>query len=171
LIFGVVRAWTASIDAEALAVCGETLSSIADGARVTEEEAFRRLYAFAAECTDAAALPDIVMVAHKGTMELRLNRAAESRYEIVAPFNQRIIDIVGLCESHLLRRGVRPPRSHAGTSALTLDFAREYVGLPPEPRPHTGLAGADGAGEVFYRLTFGRPWLADFAAHQLPPYL
>jgi DNA polymerase III epsilon subunit-like protein len=68
-------------------------------------------------------------------------KISAQKYEIEWTLGHRTIDLHSLCYTHLLKRGLKPPTEN-GRSALNLDKILEYVGLPPEPKPHNALTGA-----------------------------
>lgn len=44
----------------------------------------------------------------------------------------------------------------------------KYVGLPSEPKPHTGINGATYEAEAFSRLIFGKLLFNDFKVFNIP---
>jgi DNA polymerase III epsilon subunit-like protein len=85
-------------------------------------------------------------------------------------FGYRTIDLHGLCFSHYLTRGLKPPIA-GGRTDLYADKIFEYVGLPPEPKPHNALTGAKFEAEAFSRLIVGKNLLEEFRENKIPDYL
>lgn len=96
--------------------------------------------------------------------------AAFRHIGIPFPFSHRTVDVHSLCYTHALKRGV-PPLMRHGMTALSTDHILQYVGLPPEPRPHHALTGAKMEAETFARLIHGTPLLPEFKQYPLPDYL
>lgn len=97
-------------------------------------------------------------------------RAAFHTCEIPFPFSHRTIDVHSLCYTHALKRGI-PPLMKRGITALSTDLILNYVGLPPEPKPHHALMGAKMEAETFSRLIHGSPLFSEFNHHTIPEYL
>lgn len=98
-----------------------------------------------------------LLLAHNADFDRRhLLRAAELA-GLAFPFNRRTIDLHTVCYMHMITHAHAPPRNADGSSALSLDTIGEYVGMAPEPRPHTARAGALYVADAYHRLMVGRP--------------
>jgi DNA polymerase III epsilon subunit-like protein len=61
-----------------------------------------------------------------------------------------------------------PLYSRGALPALSLDALSTFIGIPPEPRPHTGLAGAETCRRVYLALL---KWHAEESASREGPQL
>ena len=68
---------------------------------------------------------------------------------------------------HRLRESGEPPLKN-GHSAINLDAALRYVGVPEEPKPHNALTGAYCHAEVISRIAYTRKLLPDFSSFDIP---
>jgi hypothetical protein len=64
-------------------------------------------------------------------------------------------------------RGIAPPESKMH-SALNLDAALIYCGIPQEPKPHNALTGALCHAEVFARIAYTKKLLPEFILYEIP---
>ncbi|MFC1728476.1 exonuclease domain-containing protein [Nanoarchaeota archaeon] len=92
------------------------------------------------------------------------------RHDIPWPFGYRLVDLHTASYSHHLKRGVAPPIKD-GLSRLSLDRTLDYVGIPPEPKPHNALNGAKLGAEALSRLLHGKNLLEEYKHHRIPDYL
>jgi DNA polymerase-3 subunit epsilon len=97
-------------------------------------------------------------------------KISAQKHEIEWTLGHRTIDLHSLCYTHLIKRGLKPPTEN-GRSALNLDKILEYVGLPPEPKPHNALTGAKMEAEALSRLIYKKPLLNEFKKYKIPDYL
>ncbi len=138
--YGECRIWEgAEIEDEALAINGFTREEIATHAEGSESEA-ELISAFVAWATDGR-IEDRTLAAQNPSFDLEFVQAACARADIPCPFAKRTLDVHTLCWLHMTSRGETPPTAR-GHSAINLDFALRYCGLPPEPAPHNALTGA-----------------------------
>ncbi len=157
------RVWDgAHIMDEALAVNGFTKEQITDPKKQSEAElthAFLRWSEGVEECT----------LAGQNVSFDRdfLKAAAERALHTDWPFAFRTIDVHTLAYMHMIGRGIQPPILHR-RSALDLDAAMKYVGIPEEPTPHNALTGALSHAEVISRILYGRKLLPEFSEFKLP---
>ncbi len=158
------RAWQgAHISDEALAVNGFKKEEITDPAgKKSEAELIK---AFAAWATDRPR--NHTLAAQNVAFDRDFVMAACERAGIESPFPHRTIDTHTLVWLHMTLRGIEPPTVHA-RSAINLDFALRYVGLPEEPRPHNGLTGALCHAEVVSRIAYNKKLLPDFEPFNIP---
>jgi hypothetical protein len=67
----------------------------------------------------------------------------------------------------MTEHGIPPPLAEHH-SAINLDFALRYCGMPEEPKPHNALTGAFSHAEVISRLAYNKKLLPDFDAYDIP---
>ncbi len=157
------RVWDgAHIDDEALAVNGFTREEVTDVSRKSEAEL---MAAFVAWATDRP--QDHTLAAQNVSFDLEFVQAACARANIDCPFGKRTIDTHTLVWLHMQERGVTPPMKNKH-SAISLDVALEYCGLPKEPKPHNALTGAYCHAEVIARIAYNQTVLPDFSSFPLP---
>jgi hypothetical protein len=70
---------------------------------------------------------------------------------------------------HMVGRGIQPPTDPVKKhSALDLDAALVYCGIPSEPTPHNAMTGALSHAEVISRVLYGRKLLPEFMQFEIP---
>lgn len=159
------RAWDgAKIEDEALAVNGFTREQAADQAKQTEGELVQKFIAF------AGGMRDTTIAGQNVFTDLYFLQAAAKRAGHTAwPFAHRIIDIHSLAYEHMIKRGLTPPFDELKRhSALNLDAALQYCGIPEEPKPHNALTGAKCNAEVISRLLYDKKLLPEFEQYKIP---
>ncbi|MBU1292801.1 3'-5' exonuclease [Patescibacteria group bacterium] len=157
------RIWEgAAVDEDALRINGFTEEEITSPSRQTEEGLIR---AFVAWATDRP--KDRTLAAQNPSFDLEFVQAACKRAGIECPFAKRTIDVHTLVWMHMTERGVEPPQKHAH-SAINLDFALQYCGIPEEPKPHNALTGAFCHAEVISRIAYNKKTLPDFNVYDIP---
>ena len=83
----------------------------------------------------------------------------------------RSVDLHSVAFFHYLINGKKIPQKSDGRSGLNLTAILDYVGLPPEEKPHNGLNGAKLEAEAFSRLIKGKVLLKEYAKHPVPEHL
>lgn len=157
------RVWDgAHIDDSALAVNGFSREEITGSGKKTEAELIRDFVAWAVDRPRLRTL-----IAQNPVFDASFVQAACLRAGIDDPFPKRLLDTHTLCWLHMTLRGVPPPEENR-RSALNLDFALRYCGIPEEPRPHNALTGALCHAEVFSRVAYTKKLLPDFEAYDIP---
>ena len=159
------RAWDgAKIEDEALAVCGFSLQQATDPAKQTEGELVHKFIAF------AEGMPDTTIAGQNVFTDVYfLQNAAKRAGHTAWPFAHRIIDIHSLAWEHMVKRGLTPPLNpEKRHSALNLDSALQYCGIPEEPKPHNALTGAKCNAEVISRLLYDKKLLPEFEQFDIP---
>lgn len=159
------RAWNgAKIEDEALAVNGFTREQATDPARQSEGELVKKFIAF------AEGMPDTTIAGQNVFTDLYfLQNAAKRAGHTAWPFAHRIIDIHSLAWEHMIKRGLTPPLNpEKRHSALNLDAALQYCGIPEEPKPHNALTGAKCNAEVISRLLYDKKLLPEFEQYEIP---
>jgi hypothetical protein len=81
----------------------------------------------------------------------------------------RNIDQHSLAYSLCIKYGINIPLEN-GISALNGDRIMSLVGLPEEPRPHSGINGAKYQAEAISRMVYGRSLLPEFSTYKIPDY-
>lgn len=157
------RVWEgAHIAKEALAVNGFTEEECIDPKKQTEAELVQRFVDWAAKVPETRTLGG-----QNVTFDFDMVRYACVRAHIDFPFPHRRIDIHSLVWQHLSSRGIEPPVRN-GHSAISLNFALEYCGLPKEPDPHNALTGAKCHAEVISRIAYTKKLLPEFSSYPIP---
>ncbi|MBU6310415.1 3'-5' exoribonuclease [Patescibacteria group bacterium] len=162
--YGECRAFPgAHIEDRALEVNGFSRESVLDESRQSEAELVR---AFLAWTHDQR---DLTTVGQNPSFDVRFIEAACRRGHLDFPLPHRSIDIHSLAFMHMTERGIPPPFDTARRrSALNMDGALRYCGIPEEPAPHNALTGALCHAEVAHRLLYGRGLLDDFTVFPVP---
>lgn len=157
------HAWDgAHIEDEALAINGFTREEVTNPNRKSEEEVIK---AFIAWATDRP--QNRTLAGQNVSFDRDFVRAACKRAGIEFPFAHRTIDTHTLVWNHMIQKGVVPPM-HNHRTALNLDAALNYCGLPGEPKPHNALTGAFCHAEVISRIVYNKKLLPDFDTHPIP---
>jgi DNA polymerase III epsilon subunit-like protein len=158
------RAWDgAHINEEALEVNGFSREEATDPSKKTEAELVRNFIAWA---TDRR---DWTIVGQNPSFDRNYVFAACERARIDFPFAHRTLDTHSMCYIHMIEHGVTPPfDALKHRTALNLDAALNYVGIPEEPKPHNALTGAMCHAEVASRLLYGRNLLPEFEVYPIP---
>lgn len=159
------RTWEgAKVEDEALAVNGFSLEQISDVSKQSEGELVQKFIAFAEPMADTTIAGQNVF-----TDLYFLQNAARRAGHTAWPFAHRIIDIHSLAWEHMVKRGVTPPLNpEKRHSALNLDAALQYCGIPEEPKPHNALTGAKCNAEVISRLLYDKKLLPEFEQFAIP---
>lgn len=159
------RVWDgAHIMDEALAVNGFTKEQVTDSSKQTEADLIHAFLQW------SQGLEERTLGAQNVSFDRDfLKAAAERAGHTNWPFSYRSIDVHTLCYMHYISRGLQPPfdkvKKH---SALDLDQAMLYCGIPEEPTPHNALTGALSHAEVISRLLYGRKLLPEFEQYEIP---
>lgn len=152
----------AHIDEEALAINGFTREEIQGGVRTSEAALIQ---AFVAWATDRPV--DRTLAAQNPSFDLEFVQAACKRAGIACPFAKRTIDVHTLVWLHMTQRGIAPLQEK-GHSAISLDAALVYCGIPKEPKPHNALMGALSHAEVIGRIAYNRKIVPEFNSYDIP---
>ncbi len=156
-------AWEgAHITDEALSINGFTREEIADGSKKSEADLIASFVAWATDRPE-----DRTLAAQNVSFDLEFVQQACKRAGIECPFGKRTLDVHTLTWSHMVQKGLTPPLLNHH-SAINLDFALRYVGIPEEPRPHNGLTGALCHAEVIARIAYNRKIFPEFSEYDIP---
>ena len=157
------RIWEgAHVTDEALAINGFSREEIESSDKKTEAELIASFIAWA---TDRPL--DRTLAAQNVSFDLEFVQAAAKRAGLESPFGKRTLDVHTLVWAHMTSRGMVPPLMNRH-SAINLDFALRYVGVPEEPKPHNGLTGALCHGEVIARIAYNKKVFPEFSTYDIP---
>jgi len=158
------RIWDgAHVDDDALKINGFSKEEITDLAKKSEAEL---VAAFIAWATDRPKRR--ILAAQNVSFDLEFVQAACARAGIECPFGKRTLDTHTLVWVHMTERGLEPPLNANKHSAINLDFALNYCGIPEEPKPHNALTGALCHAEVIARIAYNRSIVPEFASYPIP---
>lgn len=107
------------------------------------------------------------LAAQNPSFDLEFVQTACKRAGIECPFAKRTIDIHTVTWLHMTEHGVETPTKN-GHSAINLDSALKYCGVPEEPKPHNALTGAMCHAEVLSRIAYTKKLLPDFSTFAIP---
>ncbi|HEX5774801.1 MAG TPA: 3'-5' exonuclease [Candidatus Paceibacterota bacterium] len=157
------RIWDgAHITEEALSINGFTTEEIRKPEKRSEAELVAAFIAWACDRPR-----DRTLAAQNVSFDLEFVQAAAKRAGIESPFGKRTLDVHTLVWLHMTGRGIVPPLANHH-SALNLDAALRYAGVPEEPRPHNALTGALCHAEVIGRIAYNRKTFPDFSSYDIP---
>lgn len=159
------RVWDgAHIMDGALAVNGFTREQITDPKKQSEADLVHAFLAWSEK------IEDRTLAAQNVSFDRDfLKHAAERAGHTSWPFSYRTLDIHSLAYMHMVDHGLQPPFDKVKRhSALDLDAALNYCGIPQEPMPHNALTGALSHAEVIARLLYGRKLLPEFQQYDIP---
>lgn len=141
-------AWEgAQISDHALAINGFTAEEVRDPQKPTEGEAIKLFLNWLKE------KKEITIVGQNVYFDMYFIEAAAERAGEISPLGKRIVDLHSLIYAHMLSNNKNIPIQKS-RSAVDSDFIMNYVGLPPEPKPHNALVGAKFEAEALCRLLF-----------------
>lgn len=158
------RIWDgAHVSDEALAITDLTLKEVGpDSGRKSEAELIAAFIAWAMDRPKTH-----TFVGQNSSYDRSFVEAACNRAGVEFPFAHRTLDTHTLCWHHHILRGIVPPQ-HNKRSAINLDYALQYCGLPPEPKPHNALTGALSHAELFSRIVYNKKMLPEFFDFDIP---
>jgi len=156
------RIWVgAKVEEEALAVNGFTREEIMEASKKSEQECISAFVAW------ALTRPERTLAAQNVSFDFSYIEEACKRAHIEFPFAKRTIDVHSVVWTHIAQQGREVPlKNHH--SAISLDYALSYCGLPPEPRPHNALTGACAHAEVLSRIAYNKSLLPDYSSFPIP---
>ncbi len=161
--YGECRVWEgAHMHEEALAINGFTKESLTDVDKQTEAELVNAFVAWALEIES-----DRTLAAQNVSFDFSFIEAACDRAEIHFPFAKRTLDVHSLVWMHMSVNNVTPPLLH-NHSAISLDSALTYCGLPSETKPHNALTGALAHAEVISRVAYNKLLLPEYSTFPIP---
>lgn len=161
--YGECRVWDgAHIHEEALAINGFTKEQVQDEIRQTERELIQEFIIWAVRTVENRTL-----AAQNVSFDFAFVEAACDRAKLEFPFAKRTLDVHSLVWMHMVTRGDTPPSTHHH-SAISLDVALHYCGLPSEIKPHNALTGALAHAEVISRVAYNKLLLPEYSTFPIP---
>ncbi|MEK7511259.1 MAG: exonuclease domain-containing protein [Patescibacteria group bacterium] len=157
------RIWEgAHVSDEALAINGFSREEIESPSKKSEAELVASFIAWATDRPE-----DRTLAAQNVSFDLEFVQAAAKRAGIESPFGKRTLDVHTLVWMHMTKQGITPPLSKHH-SAINLDAALAYTGVPAEPKPHNALTGALCHAEVIARVVYNRKVFPEFSTYDIP---
>ncbi len=157
------RVWEgAQIEDAALAINGFSREEALDARKKSEAELIQDFVAWA---TDKPG--NRMLAAQNPSFDLEFVQEACKRAGIECPFGKRTIDVHTLTWTHMVLSGTVPP-TDKHRSAISLDTALNYCGIPGEPKPHNALMGAMCHAEVIARIAYTKKVLPEFEMYDIP---
>lgn len=157
------RIWDgAHVTEDALKINGFSKEEIEDPAKKSEAELVAAFIAWACDRPR-----DRTLAAQNVSFDLEFVQAAAHRAGIESPFGKRTLDVHSLVWMHMTGRGIEPPIDNHH-SAISLDVALRYAGVPEEPKPHNALTGALCHAEVISRIVYTKKTFPEFSAYDIP---
>ena len=158
------RVWRgAQVSDESLAVTGFSHEQIGEeSGKQSEAELVQNFIAWATDRPKT-----LTFVGQNPRFDSAFIEAACRREGIEFPFPHRTLDTHSLVWLHHVNRGIEPPTANR-RSAINLDYALEYCGVPAEPHPHNALTGALCHAEVFARVAYTKKLLPEFLSYEIP---
>ena len=154
----------AEIDLKALEINGLTLDEIQDQTSFTEKELISRFRIW----TDQ--IEDKTIAGQNVDFDINFLNKSSTRCGLNLSLGKRKVDQHSIVYAHFLKRNIRLPLID-GFSDLNSDMIMNYVGLPPEPKPHRAINGARFEAEALSRLIFGKGMFGEFSSYPIPDYL
>lgn len=154
----------AEIDSVALKINGYNKSDLLDLNRMSLKE----LVTSFIEWIDK--IENRTIAGHNVDFDINFLRESIKRYDIDYTFGFRKVDQHSLVYANYLKLNKKPPFKN-GVSSLNGNKIMNYVGLPEEPQPHTGINGAKFESEAMSRLIYGKVKLDEFKEFKIPNYL
>ncbi len=146
---------------DALEVNGRPKDKVFDPTLKSEAEIVKDFLAWMAKS------PDHTFMGQNPSFDISFIRAAAERAHIDASIPHRSIDLHSLCFAHMEKRGVPFPLKN-NRSDLNSDKIMEYVGIPPEVRPHIAINGARIEAEAFSRLLYNKSFYSHYSSYKIP---
>jgi DNA polymerase III epsilon subunit-like protein len=151
----------AEIDPKALEVNGYENSQLIDPSRVSLEELIVNFIEWIKK------IDNRTIAGHNVDFDINCLKNSLNRYNIKWNFGFRKVDQHSLVYAHYLKTNKKPPLKN-GVSSMNGDKTMKYVGLPEEPKPHTGINGAKFEAEAMSRLIYGKGMLVEFEKFIIP---
>jgi DNA polymerase III epsilon subunit-like protein len=169
----------AEIDESAIAYCGFTMEQATDKSKLSEGEMVQAFFDWAKQFDQITLAGENVVWLDLAALSYAAERhglkhdfafKSQFAYQQPMPFGFRTVDLHSISYAHHLKRGVKPPMEK-GLTRLSADTTLQYVGIPPEPKPHHALNGAKYEAEAFSRFIYGKNLLPEFTEYPIPEYL
>lgn len=164
--YGECRARTGSnINDRALEINGFSKEELIDDSKMSEEELVRQFF----DWWNKIGGPKTI-AGQNIHFDWSFLKFATRRYGIKDSLGYRILDQHSIAFSHLIKNKKEIP-AEDNSHKVVSDFIMDYVGIPPEPKPHKALNGAIWETEALGRLMEGRNTLEQFKDYPIPNYL
>ncbi len=160
------RVWPgAKINDRALEVNGCTREDITSSSiRLTQREMLENLVDF------AHLSGDMTIWGHNARFDCEFINTSLQREGIDFGFGHRTLDQHTIAYVRHIDAGLEIPlkdkRSNLGEDPIS-----DFVGIPPEPKPHNALNGAKWEAEAIHRMLYGENFQFEFKKHPVPDYL
>lgn len=161
--YGECRVWDgAHIHEEALAINGFTKEQLEEESKQTEKELVQAFLIWAVRSVE-----DRTLAAQNVSFDFSFVESACDRANLEFPFAKRTLDVHSLVWMHMTTNGAVLPIEHHH-SAISLDTALRYCGLPSEAKPHNALTGALAHAEVISRVAYNKVLLPEYSTFPIP---
>lgn len=154
----------AEIDLKALKINGLTLNDIQDNTILTQIDLISSFINWIENVEDKT------IAGQNVDFDIDFLNESSARCGLDFNLGKRKVDQHSIVYAHFLKRKTKPPLKD-GFSDLNSDFIMNYVGLPPEPKPHRAINGARFEAEALSRLISGRVLFEEFDKYAIPAYL
>jgi DNA polymerase III epsilon subunit-like protein len=154
----------AEIDKKALEINGLTLKEIKDKTIFTQKELISGFMIWTEQ------IEDKTIAGQNIDFDISFLNESSLRCGLNLSIGKRKVDQHSIVYAHFLKRNILPPLKD-GFSDLNSDLIMNYVGLPPEPKPHRAINGVRYEAEALSRLLFGRVMYDEFRKYAIPDYL
>ena len=159
--YGECRMWDgATTMSDSLAVTGFSEEDCIDPKKQSLEELMQNFLRWVEQCEDKT------LAGHNTSFDRDYLNDSFSRTHIGWHFSYRTLDLHSIAYMDMLKRGIPIPMKN-DRAEISLTTILEHVGLPPEPKPHNGLTGAQLEAEAFSRILYGKNLLPEFAQYPL----
>jgi hypothetical protein len=149
------------ISAAALRVNGFTLDSIFDVRKPFADQTVKHFI----DWVNSLGYQKPIFLSSPATFDEPFLKHIAREAKLIWPFSHRTLDL------HSVAYGFRTRQNPNVTPDSGNDAILQYVGLPPEPKPHHGLAGAKYEAEAFARILWGIQLQDEFKQYPVPHYL
>lgn len=154
----------AETDLKALEINGLTLNEIQDEKILTQVDLISGFITWMDQ------IEDKTIAGQNVDFDIDFINESAARCGLDFNLGKRKVDQHSVVYAHFLKRNIKPPLID-GFSDLNSDLIMDYVGLPPEPKPHRAINGARYEAEALSRLIYGRVLFDEFAGYAIPDYL
>lgn len=152
-----------SVSPHALKVNGFTQKEITDISKPSQTELVNKFLEWTKPIKDKT-LGGHSTAFDVGFLRAAYKKAGHDRF----PLSMFFIDMHNIVYGHMRKNLKAVPINKYGSFSITADRVYEYVGMPPEPKPHRGLTGAVMEAEAMGRLIYGKSIIKEFAQYPLP---
>jgi len=154
----------AEIDSKALEINGYSESQCQDPNKASLEQILINFINWLDK------IEDKTIAGHNVDFDISFLKDSIKRFNIEFNFGFRKVDQHSLIYAHHLKSLKKIPLKN-NLSNLGGDKIMEYVGLPTEPKPHSGINGAKFEAEALSRVIYGKKLLLEFDDFNIPSYL